>query len=1228
MPKKRLIISLLFCLSFSCQLSAQNTQAPKYNSLLWQITGNGLTKPSYLFGTMHVSNKMAFHLSDSFYYALKNVDAVALELNPKLWQEQMVKLNILNENYTNYIQTAGNDYLDENSFRIKKYDDVLKAALSTEPPVVNSLLYRSFKSKEDFEEDTFLDLYIFQTGRKMGKAAAGVEDYYQSEKLVLEAYADMAKEKKRNNADLGDETMSSLAEKLQDAYKNGNLDLLDSIENLLEHSTAFKEKFLYKRNEIQANSIDSIIKKTSLFAGVGAAHLPGNRGVIELLRQKGYTVRPVKMSNRDALRKEEIDRQKVKVNFSTQQAADGMYSVQVPGYLYSIKSAYQLLNRRQYADMDNGSYYMVTRVKTYAAFTGHSVATALKKVDSLLYENIPGRILSKKMINNNGYPGFDIINRTRRGDMQRYQAFATPYEIIIFKMSGHNEYVAGEEGNRFFSSIHLKAPNHSMVHFTPQQGGFTISLPEPPNSYFNDSYQNRWEYQAQDTTNGDAYLIFKKSNYNFNFLEKDSFVLQMIEESFRSPDYFDKQLSRKQVTLNGYPALLVREQMKNGSIVNAACLLLGSQYFVIARHTNSTNDSSFSFLNSFSLQPYQYQPPQVFTDTFLNVRISTPIVPAIDAGMRTVIEQSMQDAANGNNYSGYIAYWPKIKNGLLMSDSTGEEAAITMQEFPKYYYIKDSIKFWDDNIKKYAAKQNMLLYASSPVYLPDNTSGYRFTLRDTGSSATIERLEWLKGRYLFTLTTMGDTISRRSKFIDDAFQSFRPYCKEPQENIYQNRLPLFFSDLFSSDSALHKKAQQSISNLNFGSSESEALCNAIAMLSINDKDYFDSKARLIAELGFLKDTATNVTTTCLQHIYEQVSDTSLFQNEVIMALARLKTKTSFTILKNLMLQAPPVFDKDEYSSLFENMEDTLKLSASLFPALLQLTTLTDYKAPVTKLLVTLVDSGYLQSKDYEKYFSSIFIDAIVAQKKQQIKDERIMVQTKMKEDDPDIDAYKFNYRDYDNGKIDLNDYAVLLMPFYNKNKQVQNYFTKMLLSKDKSVRMDAAVLMMRNNKPLPDSIVQSIASDNKYLGTFYEKLYQSKCLNKLPAAYNNQLLLAKSYLVDKLNSDLLDSIVFIKKIETIANNEKGMVYFFKYRIKKEDEWKIGMSGLQPLDSNETSVNDDLTFATNKTLIEYEPLDEQLNKQLKRILFSLHKSARYFFSDDVSGDDVNMQDDEN
>jgi len=314
---------LLFCffLSLVLVVAAQEGNRNKYPSLLWEITGNGLTKPSYLFGTMHVSNKMVFHLGDAFYDAIKSTDAVALELNPDLWQSQMVELDKLKENYAAFNSTAGNDFLTENSFRLNPYLDELKVALQSEPAMVNNLLYRSYKTKEDFEEDTFLDLYIFQTGKKLGKSSAGVENYYEAEKLVLEAYADMAREKKKKKFDLDGESLSEMLEKLQQAYRRGDLDLMDSLDNVLEQSEAFREKFLYKRNEIQANSIDSIIQTKSLFAGVGAAHLPGNRGVIEILRKKGYTLKPVKMADRNANQKTRIDNLRVPVHFQHQTSA-------------------------------------------------------------------------------------------------------------------------------------------------------------------------------------------------------------------------------------------------------------------------------------------------------------------------------------------------------------------------------------------------------------------------------------------------------------------------------------------------------------------------------------------------------------------------------------------------------------------------------------------------------------------------------------------------------------------------------------------------------------------------------------------------------------------------------------------------------------------------------------------------------------------------------------------
>ena len=106
---KNLIILFLTALVLFAGNSFSQKNTKKYQSLLWEITGNGLTRPSYLFGTMHVSSKMVFHLPDSFYYAIKNVEAVALELNPDVWQGQMVKLDRLELNYRNFSQAANAD---------------------------------------------------------------------------------------------------------------------------------------------------------------------------------------------------------------------------------------------------------------------------------------------------------------------------------------------------------------------------------------------------------------------------------------------------------------------------------------------------------------------------------------------------------------------------------------------------------------------------------------------------------------------------------------------------------------------------------------------------------------------------------------------------------------------------------------------------------------------------------------------------------------------------------------------------------------------------------------------------------------------------------------------------------------------------------------------------------------------------------------------------------------
>src|SRR6476661_6020902 len=107
--KKIVLLALAF--SFVLLASAQtNVNPKKYPSLFCEITGNSLSRPSCLFGTMHVSSKLVFHLPDSFYLAIKNVDVVALETNPESWQEDLVKYDIDDNSYRRQLSYFWNNF--------------------------------------------------------------------------------------------------------------------------------------------------------------------------------------------------------------------------------------------------------------------------------------------------------------------------------------------------------------------------------------------------------------------------------------------------------------------------------------------------------------------------------------------------------------------------------------------------------------------------------------------------------------------------------------------------------------------------------------------------------------------------------------------------------------------------------------------------------------------------------------------------------------------------------------------------------------------------------------------------------------------------------------------------------------------------------------------------------------------------------------------------------------
>ena len=1220
MLRKFATLSLLILLVHTT--FAQNSKAAKYPSLFWEITGNGLNKASYLFGTMHVSNKMAFHLSDSFYNAIQHTDMVALELNPENWQKDMVKMDAAQQELGGFYKDNASQYIIESSFRIDDYYDRLKAALTADPQQINSLLYRTFSVQQDYEENTYLDLYIYQTGRKFGKLAGGVEDYYQTQKILFEAYAAMAKEKIKRTSDVSYESNIDINKKIQEAYRRGDLDMLDSLERISFNSPAYTERFLYERNKIQANSIDTLLKQHSIFVGVGAAHLPGTKGVIELLRKKGYTLRPIFMQDRDASAKESAEKLKVPVSFNNVTTDDGFVHVKMPGPLYKMPASNynNASDNWQYADMDNGAYYMLTRVKTHAGLLNQNTNEVLKKTDSLLYENIPGKIISKKPIEKNGFKGFDITNRTRRGDLQRYNIFITPFEILIFKMSGTDDYVNGEEAETFFNSISFNVQPFNASIFTSSTAGFHIQFPQYPqvnkNVYSTDNI-DRWEFECNDSSSGNFYTVYKKTVNNINYIEEDTFDISLIERSLKSSDIIDKEISRSFVKTHGFNALRMQFLSKNGNFINAEAILNGPQYFLLTQTSRKKNNIDTSFFNSFGFNQVQYASSTLYTDTLLDFQVKTPVQPTLDSSLTHIMYEMLHD----ENFAAQIQkenYWPKNQYAMFKSDSTGEAILVSMYEYPKYYYGKDSATYWKKQLN--FDDDDTYIYSQTSYKPCDSCEGYKIIWRDTNTVRQIIDYKILKGNRLYNIYTITDTSNNQSKFIKDFHETFTPINKN-EPSVYSNKINTFFADLYSKDSLTKSKARNAIPNVFYGYKNIDKIVSFINNLNYGEQDYFDMKQKFISELGYIDDSCcTEKVVQALEDIYKKTADTAYFQNEVFWALQNIKTQSSYTALKNLLLQDPPLFaDNNDYADFFEKFEDSLQLTRALFPDILELTSIEDYKEPVINLLATLLDSGFIQSKDYASYFSKIYFDAKIEMKKQQNVEEKLLQQQSQKdfnEDQPNINIYAIN--NYYASNID--EYAALLLPFYDSNPALPKFFDRLLQSKDTGLQLRTSVLLIKNQKPVADSVLNNIASKDNYRSPLLKELEEIDKVDLFPSKYKKQELIARSLLLNDSEKNEFADIEPAGKTIVNYKGEKSYVYFFKYKIKKDDDWLIGISGPQPENLKEVSTSGILTSMTNEKLTDDKPAIEQFNDQLQRLVLKLHKSAAHFFENDESAYD--------
>ena len=291
----------LFTLILSLAATGQKS-LPKsdYNTLLWQISGNGLPQPSYLFGTIHMLCKDDAVLSDSLKNIIRNCKDIYLEVDMDNIFEMMGLLKSMKMRN----DTTLADLMDKKDYdRVKKYFQeksglIPFSMLETYKPLlaVSTLA----ESAVPCESAVAMEQLIMEEAKKNNKNIKGLETMaYQAGIFDSIPYKIQAEQliKYVDSSSVENDQESNEFKELADAYKQQDLKKLEELSNKNDIGVSnFTDLLLYNRNRNWVEKLRSLLPAKTLLIAVGAGHLPGEKGVINLLRKAGYTVKPVKNS--------------------------------------------------------------------------------------------------------------------------------------------------------------------------------------------------------------------------------------------------------------------------------------------------------------------------------------------------------------------------------------------------------------------------------------------------------------------------------------------------------------------------------------------------------------------------------------------------------------------------------------------------------------------------------------------------------------------------------------------------------------------------------------------------------------------------------------------------------------------------------------------------------------------------------------------------------------------
>ena len=1143
-------IFILFCLSLN--VSGQSKTTTK--SLLWKISGNNLQQPSYLYGTIHLTDKRVFNFGDSLYSAIEKVNGFAMEMHPD---------SVTNE-YLYSSLSADTTALLKTLMSKKDFNRLSPEITSrTGKPAALVTVRNLIEAPEDWSKDmfkegnmsNFMDAWLCGVAKKQGKWIGGIEDVADQSTYInppvnnAQDVENLLKSKTINQKYIDDFVKIYLQEDIQKISEADGSKIDD-------------DTVLIRRNIKMTYRIDSLAAIRSTFFAVGAAHLPGEQGLIELLQKKGYQLSPVLSSSR--LHASKYQYKEVATDWVTVVDNDSLFTVEMPGNPDQKIEGLSTTNMKMYADMTLGVAYLSAVILA---------PVDVEKSDTLL-TTLVSQVMAKGHYSKpvdvefSGMKGKEIMGKSDDAHL-RFRVFFRDRFVYFLVLSGTQEELLHDaNAERFLHSIKLLSPKPPVEWSTFAPAGEYVSVKMPgqvtnvklPNQSGLSESQSINVYTAVDNKTGNTYMIRSVKSLGDYYLPNDSIYFKQLRELFIQNTHSPVVMDSSETVVEGYPAYTVLLKSGDNFAFRFVLINRGNRMYALAMISDwdkrFSNDAQ-SFFSSVKFNDY-------------------PSVP-------------LKKKTGWNN-----AFSADLQGSFIDKKQT-EDFKVQGQDDTRYTYAYDSaaaITYYvmRDSVNRFSWKKSDTDYYNvlRKVYTKGYDSAGAFKVVKNGALTGIEMDVYSKVshqikrvRIVFDMYATYEIFAyltpelARKPYYNRFFETFRVANEKAAISMYQNKGCALLQALKSQDSILYNDAKAALTMVSFDSTNLACLYDAmLTEYKFDSTNYLNINEEIF---DILSGVADNSVVKHIESIYPSLPITQhKFSQDLLNILASYKTDYSYQVLKKLLKVRLP--ETAEREDVFYSLGDSLALTKTLFPDILRYASDTNMVMGLAYLSNSLLDSALIDIGTVKSYH--LFWEAAAAKK---------LKEYKLK----DTEIY-FSL---------VNDLLQLLgkLNTVEGNRLLQQYAGL----KNQGAAYLAVKTLIHSKQPVQAAHLLALCAENNYRKYIYDELKEAGRLKLFPAKYNNQKYFAESAIFEMASEDYTPKLKYLGERQLKFEGKTQKFYLFKISFDAGEEGQeieeyLGIAGPFDLNPSKVEMKTDASCIYYDEKFDAKKIDKQVNALMKQM----------------------------